>query len=63
MQEEVCIEKMTGGIRLSSKSNNTWVSKVILCLAVMEKEYPTAMRELLHWARFLQKIHPLAFRY
>ena len=63
MQEDVCIEKTTGGIRLSSKSNNTWVSKVILCLAVMEKvfgielekEYPTAMRELLLWCQVSAK--------
>jgi hypothetical protein len=59
MQNGICIDERTGGVRLSSKSNNTWVSKVILCVAVMEKvfgidlqkEYPTAMRELLHWCQ------------
>lgn len=63
MQADICIEKTTGGIRLSSKSNNTWVSKVILCLSVMEKvfgidlekEYPSAMRELQYWCQVSAK--------
>ena len=63
MQEGHCIDETTGGVRLSSKSNNTWVSKVILCFAVMEKvfdinlekEYPAAMRELAHWCQISAK--------
>lgn len=63
MQEGQCIDETTGGVRLSSKSNNTWVSKVILSFAAMEKvfdielekEYPTAMRELAHWCQISAK--------
>ena len=63
MQEGYCIDEITGGVRLSSKSNNTWVSKVILSFAViekvfgigLEKEYPTAMRELAHWCQISAK--------
>ena len=63
MESGVCMDEHTGGIRLSSKSNNTWVSKVILCVAVMErvfhidlnKDYPSVMRELLHWCQISAK--------
>lgn len=63
MQEGFCIDETTGGVRLSSKSNNTWVSKVILSFAAMEKvfgidlekEYPTAMRELAYWCQVAAK--------
>jgi hypothetical protein len=48
----------SGGMRLSSTSRNTWTSKVILCIYTMEhvlqvhpKDYPTLMRELLHWCQ------------
>ena len=58
-----CMDETTGGVRLSSRSDNTWVSKVILSFAVMEKvfgidlekEYPTAMRELAHWCQVSAK--------
>lgn len=63
MQPGQCLNETTGGVRLSSKSNNTWVSKIVLCFAVMEsvfgidleKEYPTAMRELRHWCQITAK--------
>lgn len=63
MQEGYCIDETTGGVRLSSKSNNTWVSKVILCFAMLEnvfdidinEEYPAIMRELTHWCQISAK--------
>ncbi len=52
-----CLEETYGGLKLSSTSANTWPSKVILCIYVMEElfglnlqqEYPPIMKELLHW--------------
>ncbi len=52
-----CLEQNFGGLKLSSTSENTWPSKVILCIYVMEelfdidlkKEYPSVMVELKHW--------------
>ncbi|MFW6062030.1 MAG: glycoside hydrolase family 52 protein, partial [Planctomycetota bacterium] len=54
-----CIDPATGGMRLSSGSNNSWPSKGVLCLQVMEQvlgidvdaEYPSLIREILHWAQ------------
>lgn len=51
------LDTLTGGLRLSSASVNTWPSKTILCMDVMEKifgiplddEAPSIMRELMHW--------------
>lgn len=55
----ICLEEKNGGLKLSSSSVNTWPSKVILCMYVLEKvfdidlqkEYPSIMRELLHWTQ------------
>ena len=52
-----CLEGAYGGLKLSSTSANTWPSKVILCIYVMEElfglnlqqEYPSIMKELLNW--------------
>ena len=52
-----CLEENYGGLRLSSKCNNTWVSKVVLCVYVMEnifhinvkEKYPEVLRELGIW--------------
>ncbi|MFW5899171.1 MAG: glycoside hydrolase family 52 protein, partial [Jiangellaceae bacterium] len=54
-----CIDAQTGALRLSSGSNNSWPSKGVLCVYVMEqvlgidvdREYPSLMREMLHWAQ------------
>jgi xylan 1,4-beta-xylosidase len=53
-----CIDRKTGGMRLSSTSANTWPSKTSLCLFVAEEilginldAYPTLMRELLYWTQ------------
>ncbi|HEX3048935.1 MAG TPA: hypothetical protein VHY08_29580, partial [Bacillota bacterium] len=53
------IDTATGGLRLSSTSNNTWVSKVVLCEYVLRElfqidlksEYPGVFQELIRWAR------------
>jgi xylan 1,4-beta-xylosidase len=52
-----CLDEKSGGLKLSSTSRNTWPSKVILCMYVMEemfdmdlqKEYSSLMRELCCW--------------
>lgn len=59
MQKGNCIDAVSEGLRLSSASVNTWPSKTVLCAYVMEEmfgidlleEYPTIMRELLHWTQ------------
>lgn len=53
-----CLDAATGGLRLSSTSTNTWVSKSILCEFVLQelfgidvqRDYPSILRELTHWA-------------
>jgi hypothetical protein len=58
LQNGDCLDGATGGLRLSSTSTNTWVSKSILCEFVMAElftmdvaaDYPTILRELVHWA-------------
>jgi hypothetical protein len=55
----VCIDAKTGDLRLSSALTNTWPSKTVLCIYVMEaifgihldNEFPTVMRGLLHWTQ------------
>lgn len=59
LEKGVCLDRTTGGLRLSSTSQNTWPSKVILCSYVMEnlfsanlkEKYPTVLRELLFWTQ------------
>jgi hypothetical protein len=58
LQPGECLDRITGGLRLSSTSTNTWISKSILCEFVMDElfeirvsaVYPTILRELAHWA-------------
>jgi len=53
-----CLDAVTGGLRLSSTSTNTWISKGILCEFVLQelfgidvqRDYPSILRELTHWA-------------
>lgn len=53
------LDSETGGLRLSSGSDNSWPSKGMLCHYVMEEvfgldvdgEYPTVLREFAHWAQ------------
>lgn len=56
LQQGVCIDAATGGMRLSSTSENTWPSKTILVLYVLETilgfslaDYPTLLPELAGW--------------
>ncbi|MNO12477.1 Beta-xylosidase precursor [compost metagenome] len=58
LQPGRCLDEATGGLRLSSGSRNTWTSKVILSVFVMDKiwgikldDYPEVMRELVHWCQ------------
>ncbi len=54
-----CVDAQTDGLRLSSTSTNTWPSKSVLCIHVMEelcgidvgKDHPWILRELLHWTQ------------
>ena len=56
LQNGVCIDEQTGGLRLSSTSRNTWVSKVILTIFAMEQvlsiDLPSSLvREVIHWVQ------------
>ncbi len=56
LQSGACAEEETGGLRMSSTSNNTFVSKVALSLFVMGEvlgmEIPKAsVAEMLHWCQ------------
>ena len=56
LEKGVCIDENTGGLRLSSTSTNSWTSKVILTLFVLENalkmHVPESIeRELLHWTQ------------
>ncbi len=56
LQSGQCLDAETGGLRLSSTSENTWPSKTILIAYVLEEileiplaEFPSVMPELLQW--------------
>jgi len=59
LKEGFCVDKKTGGLRLSSSSANTWPSKAALCYYVlsdilgleMEQEYSSVLREILYWTQ------------
>ena len=54
-----CIDRRTGGLRLSSASTNSWPSKISLTVFAaaellgidFDKRYPSVMRELLYWTQ------------
>ncbi|OGS27579.1 MAG: hypothetical protein A2297_03590 [Elusimicrobia bacterium RIFOXYB2_FULL_48_7] len=54
-----CSDAVSGGLRLSSLSTNTWPSKANLCLFVIkevfginiEKKHPALMENLIHWVQ------------
>jgi len=65
LEKGVCIDENTGGLRLSSTSANSWTSKVILTLFVLEKvlkmPVPESIeRELLHWTQVSAAEHTVS---
>ncbi len=63
LREGNCIDSTSGGLRLSSASTNSWPSKGILCLYVIEElmkvrieaRYPTLVREVAAWMQIAAK--------
>ena len=56
LQDGICIDHETGGLRLSSSSNITWTSKTVLTLYAMETvlglSLPESLRRnLIKWAQ------------
>ena len=56
LQDGICIDHETGGLRLSSSSNITWTSKTVLTLYAMETvlglSLPESLsEELIKWAQ------------
>ena len=43
LERGVCLDPVSGGWKLSSTSNNTWLSKIFLCQHVARRLYPAAM--------------------
>lgn len=56
LQNGVCRDAVSGGLRLSSTSRNTWLSKAVLTIYAMESVLGLSMpeglvKEVIHWAQ------------
>ena len=65
LQEGVCLDAVSGGLRLSSTSKNTWPSKSVLAVYVLEEvlhvEVPRrAVEEIIGWAQDSAKTTTIA---
>ena len=71
LQKGVCLDAVSGGLRLSSSSTNTWPSKVALALVVVEwlegkpieQVCPSAMDALAAWMQTWQPKSPCLIRF